>query len=346
MNNLLYKIKTSAQNVNNEVFVSFIVCNPKGEQPNIIIGFNNGKIKLFNFRSNGTLKLTKILTEHTNSINYISFNPINPNIFSSCSSDNSLILWNFMNNDDIQFEKITFHSESYSSIFSYDGSLLCCFYNNELMQQGTIILYNINIIDNRHISISFASTYTENNIEFYSICFHPNNKLLFIGTSTSVIILNIDDNYTITEQLKFRCNYVLSTSCNILGDLCIFTDLDNYMNIIDIRNEKIKLYKIELQKYFSSQSETKILFHPRNPYLFAIYDDNNIIILDISSPKIKCICKYHHPNKITCISFNFSGNVIIFSSENKLVILEIDFNVVNRRPNTMKMLGNIAISAH
>ena len=210
MNNLLYKIKTSNQNVNNELLVSFVVCNPKGEQPNIIVGFNNGIIKLFNFRANGKLKYTNILTEHTKSINYISFNPINPNIFSSCSKDKSLILWNFMNND-IQFEKLTFHSESDSVIFSNDGSLLCCFYNNDLLQNGTIILYNINIIDNRNnpnnkrISISFASTYIENNNEFYSICFHPNNKLLFIGTFNSLIILNIDDNY-IDIVIKFKSN--------------------------------------------------------------------------------------------------------------------------------------------
>lgn len=358
MKNILYNIKTSNQNVNNELLVSFVVCNPKGEKPNIIVGFRNGIIKLFNFRANGTLKLTKILTEHTESINYISFNPINPNIFSSCSKDKSLILWNFMNNE-IQFEKLTFHSESDSVIFSNDGSLLCCFYNNDLLQNGTIILYNINIIDNsnnpnnKRISISFASTYTRNNNECCSICFHPNNKLLFIGTATLLIILNINDDHTITEQSIYGCNYCLSTSCNIFGDLFIFTDIDNFMNIIDTRNEKIKLYrnKQELQKYFLPQSKPIILFHPRNPYLLAAYDDNNIIILDISSSKIKCIFKYDYPNKITCISFNFLGNSIVFSSENKLVILEIDFNVVNnnrlkRRPNTMRMLGNIAISAH
>lgn len=350
MNNLLYKIKKSNQNVNNKLLVSFVVCNPKGEQPNIIVGFMNGIIKLFNFTANGELKLNKLLNEHIYFINYISFNPINPNIFSSCSKDKSLILWNFMN-DDIQFEKLTFDSEINSVIFSNDGQLLCCFYNNELLQNGTIILYNVNIIDNKRISISNTSTYTENNIEFFSICFHPNNKLLFIGTSTLLIILNISDIYRITEQSKFQSNNILSTSCNILGDLCIFTDSNNYMNIIDTRNKKIKLYQNkELKQYFLHESVvTNILFHPINPYLFIVYDDNNIIILDINSPKIKCIYQYKHPTKITSCSFNFLGNAIIFSSENKLVILELKLNIVNNnrlntKTNMIRMLGTISVS--
>ena len=44
-----YIICQLEQNVNNELLVSFVVCNPKGEKPNIIVGFRNGRIKLFNF---------------------------------------------------------------------------------------------------------------------------------------------------------------------------------------------------------------------------------------------------------------------------------------------------------
>ena len=62
----------------------------------------------------------------------------------------------------------------------------------------------------------------------------------------------------------------------------------------------------ELQQYFLPESVvTNILFHPINPYLFIVYDDNNIIILDINSSKIKCIYQYKHPTKITSCSFNF-----------------------------------------
>jgi WD40 repeat protein len=123
------------------------------------------------------------------------------------------------------------------------------------------------------------------------------------------------------------------------------------MNIIDTRNKEIKLYQNkELQQYFLHESVvTNILFHPINPYLFIVYDDNNIIILDINSPKIKCIYQYKHQTKITSCSFNFLGNAIIFSSENKLVILELKLNIVNNnrlntKTNMIRMLGNISVS--
>lgn len=94
-----YKINKSNHNVNNSETVSCIACNPKGEKPNIIVGFKNGMIKLFNFTETGNFVCVDILNNHTDIVTCILFNPINPMIFVSCSIDKRLILWNLMNND-------------------------------------------------------------------------------------------------------------------------------------------------------------------------------------------------------------------------------------------------------
>ena len=365
-----YKITKNNQNVNNELVVSFVVCNPKGEQPNIIVGFDNGIIKLFNFTASGKLECTKILREHTDKINYISFNPINSNIFSSCSDDKSLILWNIMNKDNIQFKKRTFDGilGGYvkSTIFSNDGLLLCCCLSCDDGETVRIIkLYKImnhNYHNNRNnsnrVSIRLSSTtFIDRGNTIETFCFNPNNNLLFVGIESmndqqsSIIIFKLEFD-TLIELSKIKCNGVFSSACN--ERFYIFVDTTNsVMNVIDISRQalsyknNIKLYK--LRKYFSNDVDIIPLFHPRNPELLALYDFDNIIIFHISSSGIKCLYKYRHPNKISCASFNFSGNSIVFSSENKLVILELKSNIVNnnslnRRRHTMKMLGNISIS--
>jgi WD40 repeat protein len=363
-----YKIKKSNQNVNNELVVSFVVCNPKGEQPNIIVGFDNGIIKLFNFTASGILECTKILREHTDKINYISFNPINSNIFSSCSDDKSFILWNIMNKDNIQFKKRTFNGilggYVQSTIFSNDGLLLCCCLSNDDGNTVRIIkLYKImkrnnsNNSNNRNnsnsVSIRLSSTtFIDRGNTITTFCFNPNNNLLFVGIESindaSIIIFKLEFD-TLIELSKIKCNGVFSSACN--ERFYIFVDTANsVMNVIDISRQALS-YKYKLVKYFSEYADIIPLFHPRNPELFALYNFDNIIIFHISSSGIKCLYKYRHPNEISCASFNFSGNSIVFSSQNKLVILELKSNIVNnnslnRRPKTMRMLGNIEISAH
>jgi len=180
-----YKINKRNQNVNNSQIVKCLACNPKGEKPNIIVGFDNGMIKLFNFTETGNLVCEDTLNNyHSNIVTCILFSPINSLIFVSCSIDNSLILWNLMNNNiscEIKTNAIS-NDRSSKIIFNYDGSIICVRYDNYIKLYKIIIessnenSYNISL--NRGIRYN-TQPYGDNNN--YSFFFHPSKNVLFVG---------------------------------------------------------------------------------------------------------------------------------------------------------------------
>lgn len=363
-----YRINKRSQNVNNSKTVSCIACNPKGEKPNIIVGFDDGMIKLFNFDIKGKYRCTYIFHEHTDTVNYILFNPINPNIISSCSTDHSIILWNIIN-DTIEFEKydIPENSEHYSSkiAFNYDGSILCFRYDY-FLRVFKINYYrrnnSIHLVDNSISRLYNLSDLSDNGFNNDSLYFHPNKNILFIGYNDpeSIVVYSVNDLCQLTELLIINLNddnidkYFFSSCINITGDILFLVDTCNrVLNIFDMSEditfEKRKEY--DLKKYFNKEPDITLIFHPKNPEILMLYDFFNIIILQITSSRIECLYLYKHEHReqITSCSFNFLGNAIIFSSKNKIVILELKLNIVNnnhsnKKTNMMRMLGNISVS--
>ena len=357
-----YKINKRNQNVKNSQNVSCIACNPKGEKPNIIVGFENGMIKLFNFTETGNFACVDTFRSHTNIVTCILFNPINPMIFVSCSIDESLILWNLMNNDVSRKIKINEISNDRSSklIFNYDGSIICVRYDNyiglyEIIFESSNENNSINISFGKSIKYNIINIGQNDNSGFF---FHPNKNVLFIGFDdpNCIYIFGVNESLNqLTALLEFTPKHDIFSSClNITGNILFLVDTNNpSLHIVDISKghkkfEEMNMY--DLTKYFDEYPDIIPLFHPKNPELLLLYDFFNIIILQIISSRIKCLYKYKHPTKITSCSFNFLGNAIIFSSDNNLVILELKLNIVNnnrlnRGRNTMRMLGNISISA-
>ena len=353
-----YKINKRNQNVNNSQKVSCIACNPKGEKPNIIVGFDNGMIKLFNFTETGNLVCdNNLLNYHRNIVTCILFNPINSLIFVSCSIDNSLILWNLMNNDiscEIKTNAIS-NDRSSKLIFNYDGSIICVRYDNYI-KLYKIIFQSSN--ENNHINISLnrgirynTETYGDNHN--YSFFFHPSKNVLFVGFDNPdyIYIFYINEQNQLTILSRFiLTTYIFSSCVNIIGNTLFLVDTDNrYLSMFSISEGYKKLEKMNrynLTEYFDQYPDIIPLSHPKNSEILLLYDFFNIIILQIISSRIKCLYKYKHPTKITSCSFNFLGNAIIFSSENKLVILELKYNIRNNNSlnRGLKILGNMPIS--
>lgn len=358
-----YRINKSNHNVNNSETVSCLACNPKGEKPNIIVGFDNGMITLFNFDVKGNFTFIDTVYGHTSNVLFILFNPINSLIFVSYSSNGKLILWNFMNSDIKYITKIVRIDKSI--IFNYDGSILC-FRDEEFLSLYKIkINYPKRNNQNKSIKVLFdesnkimCETSELGNSDNYSLFFHPNKNILFIGFNDpkSIVVCSVNDlSNELTAFSKIDSNIInknICSSClNITGTI-LFLVNEDILCIIDISEdctlfEKRKEY--DLKKYFINPT-IMLLFHPKNPEILMLYDLFNIIILKITLSKITCLYEYRHPTEITSCSFNFSGNSIIFSSENKLVILELKLNIVNnnrlnKKTNMMRMLGNIKVSA-
>lgn len=359
-----YKINKRNQNVNNSKNVSCIACNPKGEKPNIIVGFDNGMIKLFNFDVKGNFTCIDTLYEHDNWISYILFNPINPLVFLSCSIDNKIILWNLMN-EELEWIEYIERESTNTLILNYDGSILFYTLKNSLVFRK--IIYSTIINGDEEIKeciLSLANQFDLSNYISYIInyYFHPNNNLLYMDcklSESSILILSIDDSLNGIKILK---HIKLSSICN-KSDLLDYDGLRSSLNmtgnilflvvqsikvlyILNEIGEYIKEY--DLKEYFKEYTAPNIipLFHPKNPELLVLYNYKNIIILQITSSRIKCLYRYRIKGSIiTSCSFNFLGNAIIFSSQNKLVILELKYNIRNNNSlnRGLKILGNIPI---
>jgi WD40 repeat protein len=366
-----YRINKISQNVNNSKTVSCIACNPKGEKPNIIVGFDDGMIKLFNFDVKGKFTCIDILYEHDNRIICILFNPINPLVFLSCSIDNKIILWNLMN-EELEWKEF-FEVPSTSTLifnFNYDCSILCYKLDNIIVLRKIIYYTRINgDEENKDIrfSLNIRHNFSVYNIIYNNLYFHPNNNLLYIECSLpekSILIYSVDDSLNELTKLKTIelssiCNKRnlldydgLRSSLNMTGNiLFLVVQSIKVLYILNEIGEYIKEY--DLKEYFKEYTAPNIipLFHPKNPELLVLYNYKNIIILQITSSRIKCLYRYRIKGSIiTSCSFNFLGNAIILSSDNKLVILELKLNIVNnnhsnKKTNMMRMLGNISVSA-
>lgn len=365
-----YRINESKHNVNNSKTVSCIACNPKGEKPNIIVGFDNGMIKLFNFDVKGNFTCIDTLYEHDYWISYILFNPINPLVFLSCSKDKKVILWNLMN-EELEWIEYIERESTNTLILNYDGSILFYTLKNSLVIRK--IIYSTIINGDEEIKECILSSANRFNLSYnpqyiINYYFHPNNNLLYMDcklSEYSILIFSIDNllnNIKLLKDIKLSsiCNRSdllnlddgLKSSLNMTGNILFLVDQSRTrLYILNEIGEYIKEY--DLKEYFKEFRYQNIipLYHPKNPELLALYDYKNIIILQITSSRIKCLYKYKIKGSfITPCSFNFLGNAIIFSSDNKLVILELKLNIVNnnrvnKKTNMMRRLGTISVSA-
>lgn len=213
------------------------------------------------------------------------------------------------------------------------------------------------------IDVLFSSPIRYNTRDYgsnynYLFFFHPNKNVLFIGFDdpNSIYIFGVNESLNQLTLLSVFTpkNDIFSSCLNITGNILFLVDtISSNLHMFDISKGYQKLEDMNiyaLSEYFVKDADIMPLSHPKNPELLLLYDYNNIVILHITSSRIKCLYQYEHPTEITSCSFNFLGNAIIFSSQNKIVILELKLNIVNNnrfknKPTMMRMLGNISVSA-
>ncbi|PWI47580.1 hypothetical protein CEE45_11040 [Candidatus Heimdallarchaeota archaeon B3_Heim] len=285
---------------------------PVSSSKKLLTGFHNDSVRSVSYSPTGeyfasgagsvdktikiwdglTAALVDNLTDHTDVIRSVTFDPKNDELLASGSQDGKVNLWNITTASKIK--EMTDHSGFVYSV-SFDPS------GNHLISGGTdttVKLWNLNL-GNLIGKIDGHTNYIN------SIAFSPNGSLLASGsedttariwnTTTGGHLLTLPDHISPIDTLAFSPNSsTLATGSP--DNNVILWDLNDNGNIVHILNHPTDV--------------TSVVFHPNGSILASSLINSNISLWNINTGELICNLP-GNTDEIHSLTFNQDGNHLV-----------------------------------